>query len=86
MLGEALGGGMTKRIDETVLVAEEIGVPCPALEGVTCALLEGVTCAALEGAPATRSRVPPVSHSRVSPATRSRVCYRHKLTELINKP
>ena len=50
MFGEALGKGVTKRIDETVLVAAEIGVPCPALESVTCASLEGVTCAALEGA------------------------------------
>ena len=51
MFREALGGGVTKRIDETVLVAAEIGVPCPAVEGVTCASLEGVTSAALEGAP-----------------------------------
>ena len=49
MFGEALGGGVTKRIDETVLVAVEIGVPCPAREGVTCASLEGVTSASLEG-------------------------------------
>ena len=40
MFGEALGGGVTKRIDETVLVAAEIGVPCPAIEGVHCASLE----------------------------------------------
>ena len=73
MFVEALGESVTKRIDETVLVAAEIEVPCPALEGVTCASLEGVTCAALEGAPAPRSRVPLVSHSRVSPATHSRM-------------
>ena len=51
MFGEALGGGVTKRIDETMLVAVEIGVPYPALKGVACTSLEGVTCAALEGAP-----------------------------------
>ena len=51
MFGEALGGGVTKQIDETVLVAAEIRVPCPALEGVTCASLEGAPYASLEGAP-----------------------------------
>ena len=51
MFGEALGGGVTKRIDETVLVAAEIGVPCPAVEGVPCASLEGAPCALLEGVP-----------------------------------
>ena len=30
MFEEALGGGVTKRIDEVVLVAAEIGVHCPA--------------------------------------------------------
>ena len=57
MFGEAFGGGVTKQIDEMVLVAAEIGVPCPAVEGV----------------PVPRSRVPLAPCSRVPPAPCSRV-------------
>ena len=51
VIGVDVRGGARRRRDETVLVAAEIGVPCPAVEGVPCASLEGVPCALFEGAP-----------------------------------